>query len=117
MSIKICGIPNCNTVKKARNYLEENNIEYEFHDFKKHGTDATELKQWCEKFGWEKVINRAGMTWRKLDDATKESIKGDAQAIALAQEKSSIIKRPVMVIDGEAKMLGFKEDEYKALFS
>lgn len=115
--ITLYGIPNCNTVKKARNYLEENNIDYEFHDFKKQGTDAQKLQAWCDTFGWEKVINRAGMTWRKLDDAQKQKITNDSSAIELAAEKSSIIKRPIAEINGEAKALGFKEDEYKSLFS
>ncbi len=110
--IKLYGIPNCNTVKKARIFLDENNIKYDFHDFKKHGTDDKKLAQWCEKFGWKKVINRAGMTWRKLDDSTKESITDNASAIALAHEKSSIIKRPIFEIDGQAKALGFKLEEY-----
>jgi len=114
--ITLYGIPNCNTVKKARNFLEEHKVEYEFHDFKKKGAPADKLQEWCKEFGWEKVINRAGMTWRKLDDAQKESIKNDADAIALAQDKTSIIKRPIAEINGEAKALGFKEDEYKALF-
>lgn len=114
--IRLYGIPNCNTVKKARNYLEENNIEYEFHDFKKQGTDASKLQDWCEKFGWEKVINRAGMTWRKLDEAQKEKITNNREAIKLAEEKSSIIKRPITEINGEAKALGFKEEEYALLF-
>ena len=115
--IKLYGIPNCNTVKKARNFLEEKKIDYEFHDFKKHGTDEERLNKWCEIFGWEKVINRAGMTWRKLDDSAKENITDNSSAIQLAQEKSSIIKRPILEIDGEAKSLGFKEAEYQALFA
>lgn len=114
--IKLYGIPNCNTVKKARDYLKENNIDYEFHDFKKHGTDAKQLNDWCEKFGWEKVINRAGMTWRKLDDAQKAAITNNDSAIKLAEEKSSIIKRPIAEVNGEAKALGFKQEEYQKLF-
>lgn len=114
--IKLYAIPNCNTVKKARVFLEENNIDYDFHNFKKDGANADKLKQWCDKFGWDKVVNRAGMTWRKLDDAAKAQITGDASAIELMQEKTSIIKRPVLEIDGEAKLLGFKQDEYEEWF-
>lgn len=114
--IKLYGIPNCNTVKKARNFLEEKGINYEFHDFKKQGTDAKKLKAWCDSFGWEKTINRAGMTWRKLDDATKDKINDTDSAIVLAQEKSSVIKRPIAEIDGTPKAIGFKEEEYEQLF-
>lgn len=112
MSVTLYGIPNCNTVKKARNFLEENKIEYVFHDFKKKGADDKKLQQWCHKFGWEKVVNRAGMTWRKLDDAQKNNITDDASAITLMQEKTSVIKRPVLEINNEPVAVGFKEEDY-----
>jgi Spx/MgsR family transcriptional regulator len=113
--IILYGIPNCNTVKKARNYLEEKSIDYQFHDFKKLGAPADKLQSWCDAFGWEKTVNRAGMTWRKLEDNVKESITDDASAIALMQEKTSVIKRPIVEIDDEPKLLGFKETEYDAI--
>lgn len=116
MTITVYGIPNCNTVKKARSYLEAKGVAYEFHDFKKHGAPAEKLQHWCDRFGWEKVVNRAGMTWRKLEDSVKHGISDDASAIALMQEKTSVIKRPVVEVKGEAKALGFKEVDYDAIF-
>ncbi|MBM3350915.1 MAG: ArsC family reductase [Betaproteobacteria bacterium] len=107
------GIPNCNTVKKARDWLDANNIAYEFHDFKKQGIDETTLNQWLTQRPWEKLINRAGLTWRGLDDATKSCIIDNTSAIKLMQAKTSVIKRPVLVKNGKILCLGFDENLYK----
>jgi len=111
--MKLYGISNCNTVKKARDWLDANNITYEFHDFKKQGIDEATASQWLTQYPWEKLINRAGLTWRGLDDATKSGITDNASAIALMQEKTSVIKRPVLVKDGKILCLGFDENAYK----
>lgn len=114
--LTVYGIPNCNTVKRARAWLEAAGIAYDFHDYKKQGTDAELLKRWIEKFGWEKVVNRAGMTWRRLSDEEKAAITDPAAAIKLMQEKPSVIKRPI-VQDGEQVVLGFSESDYRQTFS
>ncbi|HEY8355578.1 MAG TPA: ArsC family reductase [Methylophilaceae bacterium] len=113
--MKLYGIPNCNTVKKARAWLEQHGIAYEFHDFKKQGIDASTLKGWLRQVSWEKLVNRAGMTWRNLDEASKAAVVDDASAIALMLEKTSVIKRPVLVRDGSILCLGFDETTYGKL--
>ncbi len=113
--MKLYGIPNCNTVKKARDWLDNNHIAYEFHDFKKQGITQQLLKNWLAQLPHEKLINRAGLTWRGLDDYTKAGIIDSASAIALMQEKTSVIKRPVLVKDSKILCLGFDEATYKEL--
>lgn len=113
--MKLFGIPNCNTVKKARVWLDDNQIQYEFHDFKKLGVNQATLDNWLKQQPWEKLVNRAGMTWRKLTDETKASINDNATASALMAEKTSVIKRPILEKDGEVLSLGFKEETYQAL--
>lgn len=108
------GIKNCNTVKKALNFLEENQIPYVFHDYKKEAPTEGMLRKAIEKFGWDVVINRKGTTWRQLDDKIKESMD-EKEAIKIALEKPSIIKRPLVIVDGEMKVIGFDESEYSAL--
>ncbi|MBL7005225.1 MAG: ArsC family reductase [Gammaproteobacteria bacterium] len=109
------AIPNCNTVKKARTWLEENNIEYDFHNYKKQGIDESSLKQWVAEFGWETIINRKGMTWRKLDEDTRNNMNSE-KAIAIMLENQSIIKRP-LIIHNDRKILGFNEAEYQEFFN
>lgn len=113
--MKVYGIPNCNTVKKARDWLDANNIAYEFHDFKKQGIDEATISNWLTQYPWEKLINRTGLTWRGLDETTKSSIKDNASAIVLMQAKTSVIKRPVLVKDGKILALGFDENAYKEM--
>jgi len=115
--MKLYGIPNCNTVKKARDWLDANNISYEFHDFKKQGIDEATIQSWLTQYPWEKLINRAGLTWRGLDDATKSSITDNASATALMQEKTSVIKRPILERDEQILALGFSESDYQCLFT
>ncbi len=113
--MKLYGIPNCDTVKKARAWLTAHDVDYEFHDYKKQGVDAALLAKWMAKAGWESVINRKGLTWRKLSDAEKAQIMDDASAIQLAQDKPSVIKRPAF--EHKSKLiLGFNESEYKNIF-
>ncbi|MBN4075560.1 MAG: ArsC family reductase [SAR86 cluster bacterium] len=107
------GIPNCDAIKKARGFLNQHNINYEFHDYKKQGVTPVLLQQWCKTFGYENVLNRRGTTWRKLDDETKASIN-EANAILLMQELPSMIKRPLLDT-GEKLVLGFNQSEYQSL--
>ncbi|MBL4867905.1 MAG: ArsC family reductase, partial [Pseudomonadales bacterium] len=107
------GIKNCDTIKKSRRWLEQNNIEYQFHDYRKDGISADQLKQWCEELGWENLLNKRGTTWRKLPEETKESIDLE-KSIVVMLEQPAIIKRPLLVA-GKTKLLGFKEEQYSAL--
>ncbi len=105
------GIPNCDTIKKARNWLKTHQIDYQFHDYKKQGTDESQLTNWLQELGWEQLINKRGTTWRKLDENTKSSMNNQA-ALKVMQNKPSIIKRPLLLLKNQ-KILGFKEDTYQ----
>lgn len=111
MSVKIYGIPNCDTMKKARTWLADNGIEADFHDYKKAGIDADRLRRWIDQAGWEKVLNRAGTTFRKLPDAAKADMDAE-KAIALMVEQPSMIKRPIVEYAGGI-LLGFSADQYE----
>ncbi len=113
--IKIYGIPNCDTMKKARQWLDAHGIAYEFHDYKKEGVDEKRLRHWVEQVGWESLLNRRGMMWRKLDQAVKDDID-EASAIRIMLETPSIIKRPVLE-RGDTLHLGFKDAQYAKLFT
>jgi arsenate reductase len=113
--MKLYGIPNCNTVKKARTWLDEHGVSYTFHDFKKQGIDAATLASWLSQTPWEKLVNRAGMTWRGLSEETKSSIIDNASAIKLMVENTSVIKRPVLIKDDKIVCLGFDETTYGKL--
>lgn len=112
MPITLYGIPNCDTVKKARSWLEAKGIAYAFHDYKKLGADPARLAAWQEQAGWEKVINRAGPTFRKLPDADKEGLDA-ARAVKLMVANPSCIKRPIVEYPG-GLLVGFKEAEWAA---
>lgn len=113
--MKLYGIPNCNTVKKAREWLQNNGVDYTFHDFKKQGIDADILSDWLKQQPWEKLVNRSGMTWRNLSDVEKSVVVDNVSAIALMQHKTSVIKRPVLVKNNQILALGFDEAIYKSL--
>ena len=110
------GIANCSTVKKARDWLDNNGVAYTFHDLKKLGISRQLLENWLSQFPHEKLINRAGLTWRGLDDVTKANIVDNAAAIALMQAKTSLIKRPVLEKNGKILILGFDEAAYTKEF-
>ncbi len=112
MTVTVYGIPNCDTVKKARTWLDAQGIAYTFHDYKKAGADAGKLAQWCAAAGWEKVLNRAGTTFKKLPDADKADLDA-AKAAALMAANPSCIKRPIVEHSG-ALLVGFKPDEWAA---
>jgi len=111
--ITVYGIKNCDTVKKALNWLEANNIDYQFHDYKKNGVDEAKLQKFIEKFGWQKVLNFKSRTWRGLSD--KQKPVNQTAAVALMKEKPSIIKRP-LIDSGSSQLLGFDEGEYIRIF-
>ena len=113
MSVTLFGIPNCDTVKKARDWLSARGIDYAFHDYKKAGADPAKLAQWAEAAGWEKVLNRAGTTFRKLPDVDKQDLDM-AKAVALMAANPSCIKRPVLEHPG-GLLVGFKPDEWAAV--
>ncbi len=113
--MKVYGITNCNTVKKALDWLKANHVDYEFHDFKKLGVSPEKLGEWDAKAGYEKFMNKQGLTWKQLDPAVKESIKTKADALQLLQQKTSMIKRPV-IEDGDFLFFGFDEGEYGRRF-
>jgi arsenate reductase len=101
----IFGIKNCDTMKKAFSWLEENGIDYDFHDYKKSGIDAATLARWEKTLGWETLLNRRGTTWRKLDAATQAAVNRET-ALRLMQEQPSLIKRPV-IENGKTLLCGF----------
>lgn len=109
--ITMYGIKNCDTIKKARTWLDSHGIDYAFHDYKAAGIDADRLKAWCDEHGWEVLLNRAGTTFRALPDADKQDID-TAKAIALMQANPSMIKRPVLDL-GDRRLVGFKPEVYE----
>lgn len=115
MTVTVYGIKNCDTMKKARAWLEGHGIDYAFHDYKTAGASPDLLKGWADKVGWEVLLNKAGMTFRKLDDAAKADLD-EAKAIALMSAQPSMIKRPVVDADGRL-VVGFKPDAYAAFFA
>jgi len=112
--VRIYGIPNCDTMKKARQWLADHGIEHEFHDYKKAGVDAQRLRRWVMQVGWESLLNRRGTTWRRLDEEVRSAID-EAGAIGLMLENPSIIKRPVLEY-GKTLHVGFKAEEYAGIF-
>lgn len=108
------GIANCNTIRKARSWLTQNGIDYEFHDYKKQGPDEKQLKTWINELGWEQLINRRGTSWRKLDQDTKSTID-ESSAIRIMLHNPSIIKRPLLVLKSR-QILGFDEHIYQQVF-
>ncbi len=111
--ITIYGIPNCDSIKKAKKWLKDNNIDYTFHDYKKLGVPKKELITWIKKSAWETLLNKRGTTWRKLDDSTKNSVD-EKSAIQIMLENPSIIKRPVLIKEDKI-IIGFKPDDYSQL--
>lgn len=107
------GIPNCSTVKKARAWLAQHHVAYQFHDIKKTGITIEQLNSWAQQTGWEKLLNRKGMTWRQLSDDIKASIITPTSAIALMCEKTSLIKRPILTYQQQI-LVGFDEAAYTA---
>jgi arsenate reductase (glutaredoxin) len=114
MTVTLYGIPNCDTVKKARTWLEGRGIAHDFHDYKKSGADMGLLEAWAGEVGWETLLNRAGTTFRKLPDADKADLD-EAKAIRLMVAQPSLIKRPVVTGAGSL-LVGFKPERYAEVF-
>jgi arsenate reductase len=108
------GIKNCDTVKKARAWLDARGVDYDFHDYKLAGIDRVRLAGWVGELGWEKVLNRAGTTFRKLSDAEKEGLD-EARAIDLMLAQPSMIRRPILDL-GDRRLIGFREQDYVDAF-
>ena len=113
MTPTLYGIPNCDTVKKARVWLDQHCVAFAFHDYKKAGIDRASLQRWVDEHGWEVVLNRAGTTFRKLPETDRTDIDRD-KAIALMLAQPSMIKRPVLDL-GDRRIVGFRPDVYDAL--
>lgn len=113
--IRLYGIPNCDTVKKARTALAARGIAYDFHDFKKHGVTEAMLSGWMKQVGWQKLLKKTGPTWGKLPQEVKDGIKDDATALALMLQQPNVIKRPVLEKNGKVLATGFDEATYKEL--
>jgi arsenate reductase (glutaredoxin) len=107
------GIKNCNTVKKAFDWLNKNQIAFDFHDYKKSGITPARLEAWSKQVGWENLVNKRGTTWRQLDEIEQKKITGERTAIALMMEKNSVIKRPLIEEGGKIILLGFDEAEFR----
>ncbi|MDB5796788.1 MAG: ArsC family reductase [Paucimonas sp.] len=116
MSPVLYGIPNCDTVKKARAWLAGRGIDFRFHDFKKDGLDAGTIAGWMHELDWESLLNRRGTTWRGLPEASRNAVVDAQSATALMLASPSVIKRPVLVQDGGATVLGFSESLYQQIF-
>jgi arsenate reductase (glutaredoxin) len=109
----VYGIKNCTTVKNALDWLKKHKVDYDFHDYKTQGVTAAKLKAWSAQVGWESLVNKRGMTWRQLDPATQAGVTSEKAAIALMLEKTSVIKRPLIEVDGQVVALGFDEATYQ----
>lgn len=110
--MKLYGIPNCDTVKKARVYLTTAGVEYQFQDYKKIPFTEALLADWIKQIGWQKLLKKTGPTWAKLTDETKASLTDDASALAVMLQYPNIIKRPVLVHEGKVLATGFNQTEY-----
>jgi len=113
MPVTIYGIKNCDTMKKARAWLDKRGVDYAFHDYKAAGIERSQLERWVKKVGWETLLNRAGTTFRKLPDKEKDGIT-QAKALALMLKQPSMIKPPVLEASGGKLLVGFKPEQYAA---
>ncbi|MCK5893678.1 MAG: ArsC family reductase [Endozoicomonadaceae bacterium] len=111
--ITMYGISQCDTIKKARRWLDENSINYHFHDYRKESLTQEQLSQWSETLGWEALLNRRGTTWRKLPETIKSTID-QASAISLMLDNPVIIKRPLLIVN-QQMTLGFQPDQWQKM--
>ncbi|UJD90453.1 ArsC family reductase [Rahnella aquatilis] len=112
-SFILYGIKNCDTVKKARRWLEENGVDYQFHDYRVEGLDGALLQNLLDKQGWEAMLNTRGTTWRKLDETTRAACNNEASAKAVMLEQPAVIKRPFLLAAAGQSLLGFKPEIYQ----
>ena len=109
------GISNCDTVKKARNWLETHNIDYKFHDFRKQGLDANTINRWLQSVSWDKILNKRSTSWRNLDPSIQQTVN-ETNIVDLLIENPTLIKRPVMDVN-DTITLGFNSDTYQGIFN
>ncbi len=114
MTIIMYGIPNCDTIKKAKKWLQNANISFEFHDYRKQGIKRELVETFCQHLGWEQVLNKRGTTYRQLTQQQKESLDLDS-AVSLLVELPAMIKRPILLVDGQF-YIGFKAEQYSDIF-
>ncbi|WP_218769239.1 ArsC family reductase [Vibrio parahaemolyticus] len=115
MTITMFGIPNCDTIKKAKKWLEAENIAFDFHDYHKQGIDAQMVTEFCQALGWEQVLNKRGTTFRQLTQEQKDTLN-EENAIVLLVDNPAMIKRPILNVDGQLH-IGFKADQYATIFN
>ncbi|HCK0615662.1 arsenate reductase [Vibrio parahaemolyticus] len=115
MTITMFGIPNCDTIKKAKKWLEAENIAFDFHDYRKQGIDAQMVTEFCQALGWEQVLNKRGTTFRQLTQEQKDTLN-EENTIALLVDNPAMIKRPILNVDGQLH-IGFKADQYATIFN
>ncbi len=113
-SVTVYGISNCDTIKKAKSWLDKEGIEYSFHDYRKQGLNIDQLNAWVDELGWGSLLNKRGTTWRKLSDEAKDNVDR-ASAIEIMMESPSIIKRPLLIKDSQL-FLGFSDSIYQDIF-
>jgi Spx/MgsR family transcriptional regulator len=111
----VYGIKNCNTVKNALVWLKNNNVEFEFYDYKSKGITEEKLKGWSKQVGWESLVNKRGTTWRQLDEKVQLAVTNESSAIKLMKDKTSVIKRPLIEVNAKVVTLGFDEKIYASL--
>lgn len=109
--LSLYGIKNCDTVKKARKWLDARDVDYDFHDFKLRAPDNKQLQRWCDAVGWERLLNRRGLTWRQLDEADKQNLDA-GRAVQLMHKHPMLIKRPV-IENNNTVLVGFNEADYQ----
>ncbi|XWJ88694.1 ArsC family reductase [Phytobacter ursingii] len=115
--LTLFGIKNCDTIKKARRWLEAHQVDYRFHDYRADGLDADLLQQFIAELGWEALLNTRGTTWRKLDESLRATITNADSAAALMLEMPAIIKRPLLWTPGKPMLLGFNESSYETFIN
>ncbi|ATO32160.1 Regulatory protein Spx [Dickeya dianthicola] len=117
MAIILYGIKNCDTIKKARRWLEDHQINYRFHDYRVDGLEGQRLQSFIDRMGWQPLLNTRGTTWRKLEEAYRNTINNEATAKAVMLEQPALIKRPLLVADDGKTLLGFSDDSYQHFFT
>ncbi|MGK8932090.1 ArsC family reductase [Pluralibacter gergoviae] len=114
--VTLYGIKNCDTIKKARRWLDEQQVAYRFHDYRADGLDRALLERFIAELGWQPLLNTRGTTWRKLDEATRAGIDNADAAAALMLEMPAIVKRPLLCAPGKPMLLGFSDSSYQRYF-
>lgn len=114
MAVTLYGIPNCDTVKKARTWLEQENIDYRFHDFRKDGLESSQVEKWIDELGWEVLVNKRSTSWKALDEGQRKTMDAKT-ALSAILDSPTLIKRPLLD-SGQSRNVGFKAQDYEALF-